>query len=104
MENIFFEKKEFRKKIKLQLSQLDHNFFVQKSEEICKNILTWQIYQKAKTILFYMPLKTEPNIFKVIEESFYQKKAPTLCTIRLFVLHLQPLKRNLYARACSSVG
>ena len=74
MHNIILEKKEFRKKIKLQLSQLDHNFFVQKSEEICKNILSWEIYQKAKTILFYMPLKTEPNIFKVIEESFYQKK------------------------------
>ena len=74
MENIIFEKKEFRKKIKLQLSQLEKNFFVQKSEEICKNILSWQIYQKAKTILFYMPLKSEPNIFKVIEDSFSQKK------------------------------
>jgi 5-formyltetrahydrofolate cyclo-ligase len=74
MENIIFEKKEFRKKIKLQLSQLEKIFFVQKSEEICKNILSWEIYQKAKTILFYMPLKTEPNIFKVIEDSFYQKK------------------------------
>jgi 5-formyltetrahydrofolate cyclo-ligase len=74
MENIIFEKKEFRKKIKLQLSQLEENFFIQKSEEICKNILSWEIYQKAKTILFYMPLKTEPNIFKVIEDSFYQKK------------------------------
>ena len=74
MDNIFLEKKEFRKKIKLQLSQLEKNFFVQKSEEICKNILSWEIYQKAKTILFYMPLKSEPNIFKIIEDSFSQKK------------------------------
>ena len=74
MENIILEKKEFRKKIKLQISKLDQFFFIQKSEEICKNILSWDIYQKAKTILFYMPLKTEPNIFKIIEDAFSQKK------------------------------
>ena len=74
MENIILEKKEFRKKIKLQLSQLEQNFFIQKSEGICKNILSWDIYRKAKTILFYMPLKTEPNIFKIIEDAFSQKK------------------------------
>jgi 5-formyltetrahydrofolate cyclo-ligase len=74
MKNIILEKKEFRKKIKSHLSQLEEKFFLQKSEEICKNILSWEIYQKAKTILFYMPLKTEPNIFKIIEDAFYQKK------------------------------
>ena len=74
MDNIVLEKKEFRKKIKSHLSQLEENYFIQKSDEVCKNILSWQIYQKAKTILFYMPLKTEPKIFKVIEDSFYQKK------------------------------
>ena len=74
MENIIFEKKEFRKKIKSHLSQLEENYFIQKSDEVCKNILSWKIYQNAKTILFYMPLKTEPNIFKIIEDAFYQKK------------------------------
>ena len=58
MENIIFEKKEFRKKIKSHLSQLEENYFIQKSDEVCKNILSWKIYQNAKTILFYMPLKT----------------------------------------------
>ena len=74
MENIILEKQGFRRNLRLHISQLEENFFIQKSEEICKNILSWEIYQKAKTILFYMPLKTEPNIFKVIEDSFYQKK------------------------------
>ena len=74
MENIILEKKEFRKKIKSHLSQLEEKFFLKKSEEICKNILSWEIYQKAKTILFYMPLKTEPNIFKIIEDAFSKKK------------------------------
>ena len=61
MENIILEKKEFRKKIKSHLSQLEEKFFLQKSEEICKNILSWEIYQKAKTILFYIenPEKAE---------------------------------------------
>ena len=74
MENIILEKQGFRRNLRLHISQLEENFFIQKSEEICKNILSWEIYKKAKTILFYMPLKTEPNIFKVIEDSFYQKK------------------------------
>ena len=74
MDNIVLEKKEFRKKIKSHLSQLEENYFIQKSDEVCKNILSWKIYQNAKTILFYMPLKTEPNIFKIIEDSFSQKK------------------------------
>ncbi len=67
-------KKNFRKKIKSQFSELTEDYFIQKSEEICKNILSWEVYQKAKTILFYMPLKTEPNIFKIIEDAFFQKK------------------------------
>ena len=74
MENIILEKQGFRRNLRLHISQLEENFFIQKSEEICKNILSWEIYQKAKTILFYMPLKTEPNIFKIIEDSFSQKK------------------------------
>ena len=74
MDNIVLEKKEFRKKINSHLSQLEENYFIQKSDEVCKNILSWKIYQNAKTILFYMPLKTEPNIFKIIEQSFLQKK------------------------------
>lgn len=74
MENIILEKQGFRRNLRLHISQLEENFFIQKSEEICKNILSWEIYKKAKTILFYMPLKSEPNIFKVIEDSFYQKK------------------------------
>lgn len=74
MENIILEKQGFRRNLRLHISELEENFFIQKSEEICKNILSWEIYQKAKTILFYMPLKTEPNIFKVIEDSFSQKK------------------------------
>ena len=74
MENIILEKQGFRRNLRLHISELEENFFIQKSEEICKNIFSWEIYQKAKTILFYMPLKTEPNIFKVIEDSFSQKK------------------------------
>lgn len=73
-EKIIIEKKVIRKKIKNQLLQISQLELQKKSDKICKNILNWNYFIQATNIFFFMPLKTEPNILKVIENSLLQNK------------------------------
>ena len=71
---IQLEKKNFRTKIKNQLQICSTKELQEKSEKICENILSWNYFEQAKNFFFFMPLKTEPNIQKVIEKSLLQNK------------------------------
>ena len=71
---IQLEKKNFRTKIKNQLQICSTKELQEKSEKICENILSWNYFEQAKNIFFFMPLKTEANIQKVIEKSLLQNK------------------------------
>lgn len=73
-EKIIIEKKEIRKKIKNQLLQTSQFELQKKSDKICKNILTWNYFIQATNIFFFMPLKTEPNILEIIENSLLHNK------------------------------
>lgn len=68
-EDNILQKHELRKQVKKQVSQLSEEELTEKSIKICKKILNWPHYEESINIFFYMPLKSEPNIFEIIEKS-----------------------------------
>lgn len=68
------DKKTIRKEIKNKLLNYDQNILENKSTNICKNILDWDIFKNAKTIAFFYPLTKEVNIIPCIENALKNNK------------------------------
>ena len=71
---ILLQKKELRQKSKDLLKTYSIEKLDEKSKKICNRILDWEFFIQATNIFFFMPLKSEPNIFEIIEKSLLQNK------------------------------
>lgn len=71
-------KQEIRTEIKKKLLSYTPSILESKSQNICNNILQWNIFNNAKTIAFFYPLQNEVNIIPCIE---YALKNNITCLI-----------------------
>ena len=68
------EKEQFRKKILTQLRSLRTDEIERRSIHVQKNIQKLPIYQRAKTVMAYYPLKGEPRILGMIRKDLSIKR------------------------------
>ena len=68
------EKKEIRKQYKILRNKMSEMEVKEKSDRICQNIISSNLFQQAERILAYAPLGNEVDIRPVIEEGWRQQK------------------------------
>ena len=68
------EKKEIRKQYKMLRNKMSEMEVKEKSDRICQNIISSNLFQQAERILAYAPLGNEVDIRPVIEEGWRQEK------------------------------
>ena len=68
------EKKEIRKRYKMLRNGMSEIEVKEKSDRICQNIISSNLFQQAEKILAYAPLGNEVDIRSVIEEGWRQQK------------------------------
>ena len=68
------EKKEIRKQYKMLRNKMSEMEVKEKSDRICQNIISSNLFQQAERILAYAPLGNEVDIRPVIEEGWRQQK------------------------------
>lgn len=68
------EKKEIRKQYKILRNKMSEMEVKEKSDRICQNIISSNLFQQAERILAYAPLGNEVDIRPVIEEGWRQEK------------------------------
>ena len=68
------EKQQIRKEYKKLRNEMSSSERKNKSEQICKNIISSELFQKSEKIFAYAPLGNEVDILPVIEEGWRQKK------------------------------
>ena len=68
------EKKEIRKQYKMLRNKMSEMEVKEKSDRICQNIISSNLFQQAERILAYAPLGNEVDIRPVIEEGWRQNK------------------------------
>ena len=68
------EKKEIRKQYKILRNKMSEMEVKEKSDRICRNIISSNLFQQAERIMAYAPLGNEVDIRPVIEEGWRQQK------------------------------
>ena len=68
------EKKEIRKKYKMLRNKMSEMEVKEKSDRICQNIISSNLFQQAEKMLVYAPLGNEVDICPVMEEGWRQQK------------------------------
>ncbi|MCI6538369.1 5-formyltetrahydrofolate cyclo-ligase [uncultured Eubacterium sp.] len=68
------EKQQIRKKYKTLRNEMSSDEVREKSDQICKNIISSEVFQKAEKILAYAPLGNEADIRFAIEAGWKQNK------------------------------
>ena len=67
-------KQQIRKKYKTLRNEMSNSEVREKSDQICKRIISIELFQNAEKILAYAPLGNEVDIRLVIEEGWKQNK------------------------------
>ena len=67
-------KQQIRKKYKTLRNEMSSEEVRKKSDQICENIISSELFQNAEKILAYAPLGNEVDIRPVIEEGWKQNK------------------------------
>ena len=68
------EKKEIRKQYKMLRNKMSEMEVKEKSDRICQNIISSNLFQQAEKMLVYAPLGNEVDICPVMEEGWRQQK------------------------------
>ena len=63
-------KQQIRKKYKTLRNEMSNSEVREKSDQICKRIISIELFQNAEKILAYAPLGNEVDIRLVIEEGW----------------------------------
>ena len=63
------EKKEIRKQYKMLRNKMSEMEVKEKSDRICQNIISSNLFQQAEKMLVYAPLGNEVDICPVMEEA-----------------------------------
>jgi 5-formyltetrahydrofolate cyclo-ligase len=67
-------KKELRQKVLEKRGKLSLTEVQKKSQQINQQLLLHPAYRSAKTILFYLPIKKEPDTLPLLKNAWQQKK------------------------------
>ena len=67
-------KSEIRKEVLLVRDSLDSKTICESSKKICNKIITSEVYERAKTVLAYLPIRGEVDVFPIIKDACEKKK------------------------------
>ena len=70
-------KTNLRTELLLRRRKLDKNMIAAQSDNMAKQLFAWPYYQQAKVIMLFLSMFDEPQMVKIIEDSWSQGK--TVC-------------------------